>query len=265
MCPIPGVAATVVKVAAEVSAAAKTMEGVASALEEGEVVEAAAKAVVEAKLPSSLGDVKPKMKLPDASGSPKYTMKLPNALNLRPPDVTSLKVPETNKFPPSNIPSGIGENVDSIKAHAFNSLDAMKSGLDMTYKEIKADKPPNSPNLAKWFDSGGSVSIVEKDGKPIWTYIDSAKRAVSYVDGYPVFPPEAKHPLIEDIDIGSFSDRTVDKQLYLKKLEDLYGLTEIPAGYMLHHDSKNGIMQLIRSDYHKEFTHVGGHSLFKEM
>ena len=58
MCPIPGVAATVVKVAAEVSAAAKTMEGVASALEEGEVVEAAgkvAKAVVEAKLPSSLG------------------------------------------------------------------------------------------------------------------------------------------------------------------------------------------------------------------
>ena len=39
----------------------------------------------------------------------------------------------------------------------------------------------------------------------VWTYIDSAKRAVSYVDGYPVFPPEAKHPLIEDIDIGSFS------------------------------------------------------------
>ena len=152
-----------------------------------------------------------------------------------------------------------------IKQNTFSDLDSMKNELGKNYGEIKEDKPPNSPNIAKWFENGGSIKIEEVDGKQVWTYIDSAGREVKYVDGYPVFPPEAKHPVIDDIDIGKFTgDRNEDKRLYLEKLEEQYGLTEIPDGYALHHDSKNGNMQLVKTDWHKEFTHAGGHSLFKE-
>ena len=147
----------------------------------------------------------------------------------------------------------------------YNDLDAMKQVLDKTYKEIKADKPPNSPKIPNWFENGGSIRIEKTDEKTVWTYIDKEGKEVSYVDGYPVFPPEAKHPVIDDINIGKFTgDRNEDKRLYLKNLEEQYGLTEIPDGYALHHDSKNGNMQLIKTDWHKEFTHAGGHSLFKE-
>ncbi|MGO5069703.1 HNH endonuclease [Roseburia faecis] len=152
-----------------------------------------------------------------------------------------------------------------IKQNTFCDLDSMKKELEKTYAEIKEDKPPNSPNIAKWFDNGGSIKIEEVDGKKVWTYIDDIGRQVKYVDGYPVFPPEAKHPVIDDINIGKFTgDRSEDKKIYLEKLEEQYGLTEIPDGYALHHDFKNGNMQLVKTDWHKEFTHAGGHSLFKE-
>ncbi len=153
-----------------------------------------------------------------------------------------------------------------LKQNTFSDLDTMKNELGKTYGEIKEDKPPNSPNIAKWFENGGSIKIEDIDGKPVWTYIDSAGREVKYIDGYPVFPPEAKHPVIGDIDIGQFTgDRYKDKELYLNKLEEMYGLTDIPDGYALHHDAKNGNMQLVKMDWHKEFTHAGGHSMFKEV
>lgn len=152
-----------------------------------------------------------------------------------------------------------------IKQGGFKDLQTMKAELEKTYGEIKENKPPNSPNISKWFDKGGSIKIDEVDGKQEWTYIDNVGREVKYVDGYPVFPPEAKHPVIKDINIGKFTgDRVEDKKLYLEKLEDQYGLTEIPDDYALHHDTKNGNLQLVKTDWHKEFTHAGGHSLFKE-
>ncbi len=52
--------------------------------------------------------------------------------------------------------------------------------------------------------------------------------------------------------------------MYLQALEEQYGLTEIPEGYELHHDATNGNMQLVKLDWHKEFTHAGGHSRYKE-
>ncbi len=147
----------------------------------------------------------------------------------------------------------------------YSDLNSMKQGLEKTYGEIKEDKPPNSPNVAKWFDNGGAIEINPTDTEQTWKYIDPKGREVSYVDGYPVFPSEAKHPVIGDIDIGKFTgDRNVDKQCYLNQLEKQYGLTEIPDGYALHHDSENGNMQLVKTEWHKEFTHAGGHSLFKE-
>lgn len=147
----------------------------------------------------------------------------------------------------------------------FSNIEDMKSQLGETYKEIKESKPMNSPNIAKWFEKGGKVEVSEQDGKRVWTYINPEGIAVKYVDGYPVFPPETKHPEIGDLSIGEFTgDRNEDKKLYLEVLEEEYGLTEIPEGYALHHDSENGIMQLVKEEYHKEFTHTGGHSKFKE-
>lgn len=147
----------------------------------------------------------------------------------------------------------------------FTDLSTMKRELGRNYREIKEDKPPNSPNIAKWFENGGSICVEGKDGKQIWTYADAEGKSVKYVDGKVKFSPEAKHPVIDDISIGKFTgDRNLDKQLYLEKLEEEYGLTEIPEGYALHHDTENGNMQLVRIDYHKEFTHAGGHSMYKE-
>ena len=137
---------------------------------------------------------------------------------------------------------------------------------DIFYKEIKALKPPNSPDISKWLEQGGSIRIERQDGKEIFTYRDKERNEVSYIDGEVRFPPEAKHPVIQDINIGKFTgDRNEDKRIYLEKLKEMYGLTEIPEGYVLHHDYKNGNLQLIKEDYHKKFTHAGGHSKFKEV
>lgn len=144
----------------------------------------------------------------------------------------------------------------------YHDLDTMKRDLGKGYND---QKPPRSPDIEKWFNNGGIIKIEEKDGKQSWTYIDSEKREVSYVDGYPVFPPEGKHPVIGDINIGKFTgDKNIDKKLYKEKLLELYGLTDIPDGYDLHHDSENGNMQLVKSDWHRRFPHIGGHYKFKE-
>lgn len=144
----------------------------------------------------------------------------------------------------------------------YHDLYTMKRDFGKGYND---QKPPRSPDIEKWFNNGGIIKIEEKDGKQSWTYIDSEKREVSYVDGYPVFPPEAKHPVIGDINIGKFTgDKNIDKKLYKEKLLELYGLIDIPDGYDLHHDSENGNMQLIKSDWHRKFPHIGGHYKFKE-
>jgi len=159
--------------------------------------------------------------------------------------------------------AGSGKAPESLLG-SFNDLNTMKNQTDMSYKEIKAWKPDNSPNIAKWFDAGGTIDIIERDGKTVWNYISPEGITVSYIDGYPVFPPETKHPYIGDIDIGRFTgNRETDKKIYCELLRSEYGLTDIPEGYVLHHDSKNGIMQLVKTEYHKEFTHAGGHSKFK--
>lgn len=166
----------------------------------------------------------------------------------------------------SAFPDFFKDLMNETKNNTFSDLKIMKTELGKTYGEIKENKPPNSPNVAKWFENGGTIRIEEIDNQEVWTYIDSAGREVSYIDGYPQFPSEAKHPIISDLNIGEFTgDRNKDKQLYLEKLEKEYGLTEIPDGYALHHDSKNGNMQLVKTDWHKEFTHAGGHSKFKEV
>ena len=178
------------------------------------------------------------------------------------------KTLETRKENVKAALDGKKENTDVSDKKAstvFNNLDAMKEGTKKNYSELKEDKPPNSPNIAKWFEKGGTIKIEPVDGKTVWTYTDAERRSVQYIDGKVKFSPEAKHSVIDDLSIGEFTgDRTKDKELYLQKHEEEYGLTEIPDGYVLHHDTENGVMQLVKEDYHKEFTHAGGHSMYKE-
>ncbi len=175
-------------------------------------------------------------------------------------------VEEVAKEKPSSFPEFFKDIKMGTKSFEFGDLNSMKEGLGKSYSEIKKEKPLNSPNIAKWFDNNGKIGYDKVGDKTEWTYKDETGRKVTYIDGYPDFPAEAKHPIIDDIDIGKFSgDRNLDKKKYLEKLREQYGLSDCPDGYDLHHDSKNGNMQLVQSDWHKEFTHAGGHSIFKEV
>lgn len=124
------------------------------------------------------------------------------------------------------------------------------------------NKPKNSPNINNWLNNGGTVTTNPSGN--IWTYTDTSGKSVQYINDRVIFPAEAKHPVIKDISIGSFTgDRNLDKRLYLEQLKKLYGLNSIPDGYVVHHDTTDGVLQLVKEDYHKEFLHRGGHSLHK--
>lgn len=104
--------------------------------------------------------------------------------------------------------SGKGESIfpdffknmtSEVKKNTYNDLDSMKRELGKTYSEIKDDKPANSPDIAKWFDNGGSIKIEEIDSKQIWTYIDSAGREVTYPDNYPNSMPDLNSQYYDDM------------------------------------------------------------------
>lgn len=71
------------------------------------------------------------------------------------------------------------------------------------------------------------------------------------------------NPTIKSVDIGEFAgdrDKHIHKMLAI--LEEDYGITEIPEGYIVHHDIENGILQLVDENIHTEFTHIG-HSIWR--
>ena len=70
---------------------------------------------------------------------------------------------------------------------------------------------------------------------------------------------EYLNPQIKSVVIGEFtgdSGKDIDKMLAI--LEEDYGITESPEGYIVHHDIENGILQLVDENIHTEFTHIGG-------
>ncbi|MGN0496856.1 MAG: HNH endonuclease [Lachnospiraceae bacterium] len=72
------------------------------------------------------------------------------------------------------------------------------------------------------------------------------------------------NPTIKSIDIGEFTgDRSKDIDKMMEILENDYGITEIPEGYVVHHDIGNGILQLVDENVHAQFTHIGGYSIYK--
>lgn len=158
--------------------------------------------------------------------------------------------------------SGIlGEGEDVLKLSDWDDVKKTYRGM---IGKLKSDKPRYSPDIKKWLNGGGSIEIENINGKKIWTYVSASGDSVPYIDGYVKFPDKYLHPTIKSVDIGEFTgDRSKDIDKMMKVLENDYGITEIPDGYIVHHDIEKGILQLVDENIHKEFTHIGGHSIYQ--
>lgn len=59
---------------------------------------------------------------------------------------------------------------------------------------IKTNIPLYSPDVRKWLDNGGTLTIETTiDGKQVWTYTKGGD-SVPYIDGYVKFPDKYLHP-----------------------------------------------------------------------
>ena len=147
----------------------------------------------------------------------------------------------------------------------FSNWDDMKKAFKGTVIAfVKEQKPKYAPRLNKWFKAGGIIEIEKKDGHQIWIFISKAGDKVPYVDGIVDFPKEYLYKGITKIPIGKFTgNRSADKKEVFEVLLKDYDLPGIPVGYTVHHCATDGIIQLVRTDIHEIFTHVGGHALNK--
>ncbi len=122
-------------------------------------------------------------------------------------------------------------------------------------KKERQGKPKNSPDINKWYNGNGKISI---DNSGIWTYHGWEGHSVSYPNGYPEF--KSAGMVIQEVDIGSFVDRTSDY-----KKADLLAPNgpRDAANNTWHHHEDGKTLQEIDSILHKRFTHRGGISLKK--
>ncbi|WP_392563594.1 HNH endonuclease [Orbus wheelerorum] len=151
------------------------------------------------------------------------------------------------------------ENITKNQQHVVELKNA-----DGISKDLLKTKPSYSPEPTKWLEKGGKVKIEDN----IWIYTNKNGKSIIYetknINGSNVYMPNFKNYLhpnknIAQVDIGKFSgNRNKDIQVFLEKT----GLDEIPSGYTLHHSQPNGIVQLVETAIHREFTHIGGHSLY---
>lgn len=59
------------------------------------------------------------------------------------------------------------------------------------------------------------------------------------------------------VNIGNFTgDRVLDRKLVIEALKK-QGIKNI-KGYVIHHTSDDGILQLIEENIHSDFSHYGG-------
>ena len=185
--------------------------------------------------------------------------------------------PKTNIDIASDLDiSDINVNKSKVmSSESFSNWDDMKAAH---YREVtkflEDNKPKGSPIPKNWFEKGGSLTIdTLEDGTQIWKYTNASGNTVPYVpkniNGQTVnvieFPENYLHPNknIANIDIGEFTgNRSLDKSLALEKLS-ARGIDEIPEGYILHHSSENGVLQLLKEDIHTDFNHYGGNYYYK--
>lgn len=77
---------------------------------------------------------------------------------------------------------------------------------------------------------------------------------------------DLNNPYIADCDItvrfyyetnGESNGKANDRKAVLDYIRR-YGYDDMPEGYIVHHDYKNGRIQLVKDNIHMEFTHYGG-------
>ena len=120
-------------------------------------------------------------------------------------------------------------------------------------KDIRQNKPLNSPNIDTWYEKNGSISI-DKNG--VWTYHDWEGNSVSYPEGYPDF--KSAGLVRQEAPIGPFVDRNKD----FAKAREL-GYIKSADGTWHHHE--DGVtLQEVETILHDRFRHRGGISKLKK-
>ena len=163
-------------------------------------------------------------------------------------------------------------NFEAVNSQTFKNWDDMKNAhKGEVTKFAKDNKPYRSPDIKKWFNKGGSIAIETlEDGTQIWKYTNKSGKMVPYVlaeigDKSYHIPDFSDHlhpnKKIASVNMGNLTgDRNSDTKAFLQ----LVGLDKIPNGYKLHHGIPEGVMQLVKSDIHEEFTHIGGSSIYSK-
>lgn len=157
-----------------------------------------------------------------------------------------------------------GEVVNNKKYSNWDDLKSDNKGHIKSY--IKSNKPKGSPDVKKWFKSGGTIEISSfEDGTEKWKYITSDGLYAEYIDGKIEFAEEFmfKDKRIADFYLESFTgDRNKDKAAALEFLKK-NKYYDIPDGYVLHHAVESGHFQLVDARIHALFTHYGGNYYYK--
>ena len=196
---------------------------------------------------------------------PKITP-LPNETGLTVPGGTGVAVVPNGTAPALNLPYLSGQYTEypaAVQGWAQQALPGWGSGIESgskTYKnssditkDIRQNKPLNSPAIDAWYGKNGTISI---DENGVWTYHDWEGNSVSYPNGYPDF--KSAGMVRQEVPIGPFVERNKD---FAKARE--MGYIKSADGTWHHHE--DGVtLQEVETILHDRFRHRGGISNLKK-
>ena len=147
--------------------------------------------------------------------------------------------------------SGVGNGKDPWRSYESGSK-TYKNSSDIT-KDIRQNKPLNSPAIDAWYGKNGTISI---DENGVWTYHDWEGNSVFYPNGYPDF--KSAGMVRQEAPIGPFVERNKD---FAKARE--MGYIKSADGTWHHHE--DGVtLQEVETILHDRFRHRGGISNLKK-
>ena len=196
---------------------------------------------------------------------PKITP-LPNETGLTVPGGTGVAVVPNGTAPALKqpyLPGQYSEYPAAVQGWAQQALPGGGSSIEggsKTYKnssditkDIRQNKPLNSPAIDAWYGKNGTISI---DENGVWTYHDWEGNSVSYPNGYPDF--KSADMVRQEAPIGPFVERNKD---FAKARE--MGYIKSADGTWHHHE--DGVtLQEVETILHDRFRHRGGISNLKK-
>ncbi len=135
---------------------------------------------------------------------------------------------------------------------------AVGTGLTLTLgikipEEILENKPSYSPNISKWLEGGGKITVENET----WIYTNQLGISVTYRNGYPDF--KGSGHVKQEVDIGSFNGRIADFRL----ADQLAPNGPRSPLSIWHHHEDGRTLQEVNRRTHEMFTHKGGVSIMK--